>query len=105
MKYRHVGKEKRLALGVYPAVSLADARKTRDKARSELAEGMDPGQIRREAKLTRTLLDATTLEKVACQWWEHWRVPRSPRHAEYVVRRLEADRLCAADAAHLGQAP
>lgn len=91
MKYRHVGKEKRLALGVYPAVSLADARKKRDKARSELAEGMDPGQIRREAKLTRTLLDATTFEKVARQWWEHWRGPRSPRHAEYVVRRLEAD--------------
>ena len=91
MKYRHVGKEKRLALGVYPAVSLAEARKKRDKARNELLEGEDPGQNRRDAKLTRALLDATTFEKVARQWWEHWKGPRSPRHAEYVLRRLEAD--------------
>ena len=91
MKYRHVGKEKRLALGVYPAVSLAEARKKRDKARNELVEGEDPAQTRRDAKLARALLDATTFEKVARQWWEHWKGPRSPRHAEYVLRRLEAD--------------
>lgn len=91
MKYRHAGKERRLALGVYPAVSLADARKRRDKARSELTEGTDPGQVKRDAKLARAMLDATTFERVARQWWEHWKGPRSPRHAEYVMRRLEAD--------------
>ena len=91
MKYRHVGKEKRLALGVYPAVSLAEARKKRDKARNDLVEGEDPGQTKRDAKLARALLDATTFEKVARQWWEHWKGPRSPRHAEYVLRRLEVD--------------
>ena len=91
MKYRHVGKEKRLALGVYPDVSLADARKRRDKAREALAAGEDPGQLKREAKLKRALMDATTFEAVARQWWAHWSGPRSPRHAEYVIRRLEAD--------------
>jgi integrase len=91
MKYRHVGKEKRLALGVYPSVSLADARRKRDQARSKLIEGMDPGQLKRDAKLTRAMLDATTFEKVALHWWEHWRGPRSARHADYVMRRLKAD--------------
>lgn len=91
MKYRHAGKEKRLALGVYPDVTLAEARKRRDKARDALAAGEDPGQLKREAKLKRALMDATTFEAVARQWWAHWKGPRSPRHADYVIRRLEAD--------------
>lgn len=91
MKYRHAGKEKRLALGVYPEVTLAEARKRRDKARDALAAGEDPGQLKREAKLKRALMDATTFEAVARQWWAHWKGPRSPRHADYVIRRLEAD--------------
>lgn len=91
LKYRHSGKEKRLALGVYPAVSLADARKRRDKARDDLAAGEDPSQLKREAKLTKALQDANTLEAVARQWWAHWKGPRSQRHADYVIRRLEAD--------------
>lgn len=91
MKYRHTGKEKRLALGVYPEVSLAEARKRRDKARDALANGEDPGQLKREEKLKRALSDATTFEAVARQWWAHWKEPRSPRHADYVIRRLEAD--------------
>jgi integrase len=91
MKYRHAAKEKRLALGVYPEVTLAEARKRRDKARDALAQGEDPAQLKREAKLKRALMDATTFEAVARQWWAHWSGPRSPRHAEYVIRRLEAD--------------
>jgi integrase len=91
MKYRHGGKEKRLALGVYPAVSLAQARKDRDQARESLAAGNDPAQLKRDAKLTKAAGDASTFEKVARQWWEHWKGPKSPRHADYVLRRLEAD--------------
>lgn len=91
MKYRHGGKEKRLALGVYPAVSLAQARKARDKAREAMAGGDDPAQLKREAKLTKAMGDANTFEGVARQWWAHWRGPKSPRHADYVLRRLEAD--------------
>lgn len=91
MKYRHAGKEKRLALGVYPKVTLAEARKRRDKAREALSTGEDPAQLKREAKLKQALMDATTFEGVARQWWAHWSGPRSPRHAAYVIRRLEAD--------------
>lgn len=91
MKYRHGGKEKRLALGVYPDVSLAHARKARDQARESLAKGDDPAQLKREAKLTRAMNDANTFELVARQWHAHWKGPKSPRHVDYVLRRLEAD--------------
>lgn len=91
LKYRHAGKEKRLALGVYPAVALADARKARDKARELLAAGDDPGQVKRDAKLTKAMSQANTFEKVARAWWAQWKGPKSPRHADYVLRRLEAD--------------
>jgi integrase len=91
MKFRHGGKEKRLALGVYPDVSLAQARKARDQAREALAKGDDPAQLKREAKLTRAINDANTFEAVARQWHEHWKGPKSPCHADYVLRRLEAD--------------
>lgn len=91
LKYRHAGKEKRLALGVYPAVSLAQARKARDQARDALAAGEDPGQLKREAKLTKAVNDARTFEAVARQWFDHWKGTKSPRHTDYVLRRLEAD--------------
>lgn len=91
LKYRHAGKEKRLALGVYPAVSLAQARKARDQAREALTAGDDPAQVKREAKLTKAAGDANTFEKVARQWWGHWNGTKTPRHADYVLRRLEAD--------------
>jgi integrase len=91
LKYRHAGKEKRLALGVYPDVSLARARDARDLARKVLAAGNDPGQIKREAKLVKAINDANTFELVARQWWQHWRGPKNQRHADYVLRRLEAD--------------
>jgi hypothetical protein len=50
LKYRFGGKEKRLALGVYPDVKLADARQRRDEARRLLANGIDPAAVRREQK-------------------------------------------------------
>lgn len=91
LKYRHAGKEKRLALGVYPTVSLAMAREAREAARKSLVAGNDPAQLKRDAKLTKAMGDANTFEQVARQWWAHWKGPKSPRHADYVLRRLEAD--------------
>jgi len=50
LKYRLHGKDKRLALGVYPDVGLADARKQRDVARKLLAQGIDPSAVKRDQK-------------------------------------------------------
>ena len=91
MKYRYSGKEKLLALGAYPAVSLAQAREARELARKTLAAGNDPAQLKQDAKLIRAMNDVNTFEAVARQWWEHWNGTKTPRHSEYVLRRLEAD--------------
>lgn len=50
-KYRFAGKEKRLSVGSYPAVSLAQARRARDEARAVLKGGTDPVQTKKDAKL------------------------------------------------------
>ncbi|HEV8314270.1 MAG TPA: integrase arm-type DNA-binding domain-containing protein, partial [Burkholderiaceae bacterium] len=91
LKYRFAGKEKRLALGTYPAVPLAKARRDRDEARALLDAGTDPAQAKRDVKLAQQVALGTNFESVARGWFAHWKGPKSPRHADYVLRRLEMD--------------
>ena len=58
LKYRFDGKGKLLALGTYPDVTLATARQKRDDARKLLAEGIDPSEQRKAAKVARATLVA-----------------------------------------------
>lgn len=67
-KYRVDGREKRLAHGVYPDVSLAAAREKRDAARRLLAAGIDPGAERKAAHAARAESAASTFEVVAQEW-------------------------------------
>lgn len=90
-KYRYAGKEKRLALGSYPAVSLAKARQARDTARDELRTGLDPVAAKKLAKAAREASLANNFEAVARAWFAHWKDSKTDRHSEYVLRRLEAD--------------
>lgn len=90
-KYRFGGKEKRLALGTYPQVSLAIARRARDDARLLLKSGTDPVAAKQDLKRVAKVSLETTFEPIARAWHEHWKSSKSPRHAEYVLRRLEAD--------------
>ncbi len=69
-RYFIAGKEKLLALGVYPEVTLADARERRAQARKVLAAGNDPGEAKKEAKRLTTLRSANTFEAVAQEWFE-----------------------------------
>lgn len=68
MDYRFAGKRKTLALGVYPEVSLAKARKKRDEARQYLAEDKDPAIYKRAAKLALETSAQNTFERVAESW-------------------------------------
>ncbi|MCL9649578.1 tyrosine-type recombinase/integrase [Pantoea agglomerans] len=68
MKYRFNGKEKRMAFGVYPAVSVAQARALRDEAKKKLAEGIDPSFAKKEEKLVRDVLLNNTFQAVALEW-------------------------------------
>ncbi|BBE08662.1 integrase [Mycoavidus cysteinexigens] len=91
LRYRFAGKGKMLSLGTYPTVSLKNARLIRDKTKALLAQGVDLSLARQEEKRIKAMGFANSFEAVAKQWWADWREARSPRHAEYVIRRLEAD--------------
>ena len=68
LKYRFAGKEKRLALGSYPEVGLAEARKRRDAARASLERGVDPGLERKQEKAAARVSAANTFEAVALEY-------------------------------------
>ena len=65
VKYRINGKERLLVIGDYPAISLAQARATRDAAKAELAAGSDPNEAKQELKRIKQEVDAETFEKQA----------------------------------------
>ena len=90
-KYRIDGKEKVMALGAYPDVSLAEARDAMSAARKLLVSGDDPMVIRKSNKQARKVSAENSFATVSRLWWNHWKVSCSPRHADYVIRRLEAD--------------
>jgi integrase len=88
LKYRWAGREKLLALGQYPAVTLVAARAGRDEAKRLIAAGVDPGAERRAEKVRRRQVAAHTFRGVA----EAWLATRAPgwrdSHAEKVRGRL-----------------
>jgi integrase len=90
-KYRFTGKEKRLSVGVYPDVSLKDARKRRDDARKLLADGVDPGEHRKAVKSARAQRAANSFEVVAREWFTKYSTNWAPIHADRIIRRLERD--------------
>lgn len=67
-KYRYGGKEKLMAFGVFPEVSLANARARRDEARRVLSKGMDPAAQKKAARAAQGALDAGAFEVIAREW-------------------------------------
>ena len=91
LKYRFAGVEKRLALGVYPETSLAQARDKRDEARQILKNGNDPGVIRQEAKIQANISSGMSFETVAREWFEKRKHEWTQDHADNVIHRLEVN--------------
>ena len=91
LKYRYSGKEKRLAIGVFPRVTLKEARTARDDARRMLDKGTDPGQARKVEKATRSELSADSFESVAREWHSKFSPGWATSHASKILRRLEMD--------------
>lgn len=92
LKYRYAGKEKRLAVGAYPAVPLQQARRRRDEARQQLAEGIDPGELKKADKLA-LQAEVLTFEALAREW-HRYRTPRwAPSTAAKALAYLESDLL------------
>lgn len=99
-KYRFLGKEKLLALGVYPEVSLKEARRRRDEARQLLDRQIDPSQQKKALKLSQVTSHANTFEAIANEWLEREKGNWSPAHTKKQQWLLEKNLF-----PYLGTAP
>ncbi len=91
LKYRYAGKEKLMGLGVYPEVSLAEARERRDEARKVLAGGNDPSQERKLQKRQQKTLAANSFEVLAKEWHKQQKERWTESHAERILQSLQKD--------------
>jgi integrase len=91
MKFRFAGREKLLALGVWPEVTLKQARDRRDQARRLVADGIDPSAERHAEKVARALRAGNSFEAIAREWFEKQTPLRAAGHRRTVLRRLELD--------------
>ncbi|WP_027949586.1 tyrosine-type recombinase/integrase [Haliea salexigens] len=89
--FRFAGKRKTLALGVYPDVSLLEAREAHQDARTNLRKGINPAATRKVAKQTQHLTDQNTFEAIAREWFSTKMCDRSKSHQDRTLRALEKD--------------
>lgn len=86
-RYTYKGKQNRMSLGIYPEISLSDARKKRDELRVQLANGIDPQEKRRQEK---ALTDEKYhFETIAREWHRKFKSRWTEGHAELTLARLE----------------
>lgn len=91
MKYRFAGKEKMLSIGVYPDVSLADAREKRSEARKILSAGGDPGEVKKEEKIAQQMSQKNTFEAIAREWHQTKADRWSLRYRDEIIDTFEKD--------------
>ncbi|HGV0245367.1 TPA: tyrosine-type recombinase/integrase [Klebsiella pneumoniae] len=87
LQYRFGGKQKVLALGVYPMVSLSEARRKRDEAKKLVSDGIDPSEKKKADKIEQS--EALTFEAVARDWHTACKRKWSDSHSERVLKSLE----------------
>jgi integrase len=90
-KYRFGGKEKKLAFGVYPEVSLAEAREKRDQARKLLLNDVDPGVVKQAARNAIVQATENSFQSVALEWYAKFSAKWVASHGDRTLRRLEKD--------------
>ena len=91
LKYRFDSKEKQISLGVYPDVSLKDARQRRDDARKLLANSIDPGENRKIQKAAKSERSANSFEVVAREWFAKFQPGWAESHSDKIIKRFEND--------------
>lgn len=91
MKYRFGGKEKRLSFGMYPLVSLADARKKRDEAKKLLVGGIDPAETKKTEKMAQKMGMENSFESIAREWHKSKADRWSLRYREEIIDTFEKD--------------
>ena len=91
LDYRFDAKRKALALGCYPDVPLARARERREAARQQIADGVDPGAVRKAQKQAAGERRANSFEVIALEWYGKHAPNWAPGHGDKIIRRLERD--------------
>ena len=90
LAYRYTDKQKTLAIGVYPEITLAQARLDRDKARKLLASGTDPATAmsKRVKKKQQLIKTENSFEAIAREWHENEREGWSKDYASSVIKSM-----------------
>ena len=91
LDYRFSSKRKTLSMGIYPEVSLKEARDKRDEARKHLAQGIDPGENRKATKAAKADRATNSFESVAREWFSKLSPNWATSHADKIIQRLEKD--------------
>jgi integrase len=89
LKYRFAGKEKKLSLGAYPTISLANARDQREDARKKITESIDPGILKNSIKRSKQLAAENSFEAIAREWHAKFSSKWTKEHGERILIRLE----------------
>ncbi len=91
LNYRFLGKQKTLAIGTYPLISLAEARTKRDEAKKKLIAGQDPSTEKKLTKLALQTNHDNSFEAIAREWHGQKLHTWKPDHAETILKRLETN--------------
>lgn len=91
LRYRLHGKQKLLALGVYPEISLKEARERRNEARKLLEDGIDPSRNKRDTQRAARINANNTFESIALEWHDNQKGRWSDNHFNNVLHRLRVD--------------
>ncbi|EAR5882342.1 tyrosine-type recombinase/integrase [Salmonella enterica] len=91
MKYRYAGKEKLLSIGVYPDVTLSEARDKRTQAKRILAAGDDPSEVKQAEREAKNLAVNNSFELLALEWHEHKKPNWSSGYADDILEYLRKD--------------
>lgn len=89
MKYNRDGKEKKISIGAYPAVTLADARQRREEIKAMLTKGIDPGAVKKALKQAGADKVTNSFEVIAREWHSKFSVNWSESHTHSTISRLE----------------
>ncbi|HAU3159763.1 TPA: tyrosine-type recombinase/integrase [Salmonella enterica subsp. houtenae] len=90
-RYRFAGKPKMISLGVYPTITLADARSRRDDARKLVAEGKNPSEVRKEQKIALQTESESAFEKIATEWHQMKSAKWSEGYASDIMEAFKND--------------
>ena len=91
LKYRFHGKEKKLSLGAYPGVTLAQARERQFEARALIDNDTDPAEQKKKDKRAAKLAAVNTFEAVAREWFAKFKPTWAETHSSKVLLRLNND--------------